>query len=184
MPEAPAKGCDQRPGQALTNLRRLLRPAASPSPVAGQPLLTITRQTVQLHRDADLLWVDVHAFDSLLAAADPRRTAALEEIDAVHSLAEAVTLYQGPFLAGLSLPDSREFEEWLMLRREQHHQATMLALDRLVSHYLAEGRTEMVQQYAHRQLGLDATCTAGYWRRAKHSATGRSLQGRTLVDRS
>ncbi|MFN2184458.1 MAG: AAA family ATPase [Anaerolineae bacterium] len=160
--EYPQREAQQSLSQALSNLRRLFTPPASPSPVAVQPLLTITRQTVQLHRDADLLWVDLHAFDSLLAAADPRRHSALRPPDVADLLAEAVALYQGPFLAGLSLPDSREFEEWVILHREQRHQATMMALERLASHHLAEGRTELVEHYARRQLGLEPWNESGH----------------------
>src|SRR5512139_3834701 len=77
--------------QALTNLHSLL----APGPAAAQHLLTITRQVVQLHAGPDLLWVDVHAFDSLLAAADPRHASALEERNVAGLLAEAVALYGG-----------------------------------------------------------------------------------------
>jgi DNA-binding SARP family transcriptional activator/tetratricopeptide (TPR) repeat protein len=160
--EYPEHEAQQSLSQALSNLRRLLGSGASSCPAAAQPLLTITRQTVQLHLGADLLWVDVHAFDSLLAAADPRHRSALNGRDVADLLAEAVALYQGAFLAGLSLPDSREFEEWLILHREQRHQASMLALERLVSLHLAEGHTAMAQHYAHRQLLLEPWSESGH----------------------
>jgi DNA-binding SARP family transcriptional activator/tetratricopeptide (TPR) repeat protein len=169
--EYPEREAQQSLSQALTNLRSLLetQPAlsslgASPGPAAPQPLLTITRQTVELHPGPDLLWVDVHAFDSLLAAADPHHAAAIGEPDVAGPLAEAVALYQGPFLAGLAVPDSLEFEEWLMQHREQRHEAMMLALEQLVSHHLAEGRTKLVEHYALRQLVLEP------WSESAHQA--------------
>jgi DNA-binding SARP family transcriptional activator/tetratricopeptide (TPR) repeat protein len=159
--EYPEANAQQSLSQALTNLRGLLATLAVPGN-PSDPLLSITGQSVQLHPDPERLWVDIHAFDSLLAAADPQRSSALEEIDLADPLEEAVALYQGPFLAGLSLPDSREFEEWLMLHREQRHQAMMLALERLVRRHLAEGRTELVRPYARRQLSLEPWSESGH----------------------
>jgi DNA-binding SARP family transcriptional activator len=163
--EYPQREAQQSLSQALTNLRGLLGPGAgvpTADSAAPQPLLTITRQAVQLHLGADLLWVDVHAFDSLLAAADPRRTSAREETDVVGFLAEAVTLYQGPFLAGLTVPESLQFEEWLVLHREQRHQAVLLALERLASHHLAEGHMDLVERYARWQLALEPWSESGH----------------------
>jgi len=37
----------------------------------------------------------------------------------------AVSLYKGPFLAGLSLPDAPQFEQWLTQQREQYHRQVM-----------------------------------------------------------
>jgi DNA-binding SARP family transcriptional activator len=145
----------------LTNLRSLLAPLTIPGGPA-EPLLSITGQSVQLHPDPERLWVDIHAFDSLLAAADRQRSSAMEKIDLGDPLEEAAALYQGPFLAGLSLTDSREFEEWLMLHREQRHQAMMLALERLGRRHLTEGRTELVQRYARRQLALEPWSESGH----------------------
>ena len=159
--EYPQRDALRSLSQALTNLRSLLAPLAQAGASAG-PLLSITHQSVQLHPDWERVWVDAHAFDSLLAAADPRHPSALKPPDVADLLAEAVALYRGPFLAGLSLPDSPQFEEWAILHREQRHQATMMALEHLVSHYLAAGRTEMVQHYAHRQLGLEAWSESGH----------------------
>ncbi|MGD8473411.1 MAG: BTAD domain-containing putative transcriptional regulator, partial [Anaerolineae bacterium] len=157
-PEAESR---QSLSQALTNLRSLLAPLTIPGGPA-EPLLSITGQSVQLHPDPERLWVDIHAFDSLLAAADRQRSSAMEKIDLGDPLEEAAALYQGPFLAGLSLTDSREFEEWLMLHREQRHQAMMLALERLGRRHLTEGRTELVQRYARRQLALEPWSESGH----------------------
>ncbi|MFN2292669.1 MAG: ATP-binding protein [Anaerolineae bacterium] len=147
--------------QALSNLRSLLAPLVAAG-ASSEPLLAITSQSVQLHPDPEQVWVDIHAFDSLLAAANPRHASALSVLDMASLLEEAVALYRGPFLAGLSLPDSRTFEEWLILHREQRHQATMLALERLVSRHLAEGQTQMAQRYAHHQLALEPWSESGH----------------------
>ena len=62
----------------------------------------------------------------------------------------------------MTVPDSLGFEEWLILNREQRHQAVLLALERLASHHLAEGQTELVEQYARRQLALEPWSERGH----------------------
>ncbi len=167
--EYPEAESQQSLSQALTNLRRLLvpgpevaSPGASPCPTAAQPLLTITRQAVELHLGDDLVWVDVHAFDSLLADAASRRSLPTEGRQAHDLLAEAAALYQGPFLAGLAVRDSLEFEEWRLQHQEQRHQAVLLALEHLVSHHLAEGQLQLAEQYARQQLALEPWSESGY----------------------
>jgi DNA-binding SARP family transcriptional activator/tetratricopeptide (TPR) repeat protein len=161
--EYPERDAQRSLSQALTNLRSLLAPLACAAPAEGEaflhppaePCLEITGQAVQLHPRPGQVWLDVHAFDALLAAADPRRGAAPEVQDVTRLLAQAVDLYTGPFLAGLSLPDSPAFEEWRLLQQEQRHQAALLALERLVGHHLAEGHTDEAQRAARRQLALE-----------------------------
>ena len=149
--EYPQRQAMQSLSQALTNLRSLI----SAGTTAEESHLKTTRQIVMLNSDPERLWVDVHAFDSLLLAANPHRTSALGDIDIIGSLEEAVALYQGPFLSGLSLPDNLEFEEWLMLQREQRHQAMQIALTRLISHHMSEGHMGLVGYYARQQLALE-----------------------------
>jgi DNA-binding SARP family transcriptional activator/tetratricopeptide (TPR) repeat protein len=156
--EYPEHDAQRSLSQALTNLRHLLSPLTSsvrPAAVDDGPLLVISRQAVELRLVPDLLWVDLHAFDALLAAADPRRAVAPEELDSTEMLAQAVALYRGSFLAGLSLPGSLEFEEWRLLRQEQCHQSALRALERLTGHHLAEERTDQAEYYARRQLALE-----------------------------
>jgi DNA-binding SARP family transcriptional activator/tetratricopeptide (TPR) repeat protein len=134
--------------QALANLRSLLAPLSSST-------LTITGQEVELHLEPGQVWVDLHAFDASLVAADPRHASALQRPDPAGLLAQAMMLYRGPFLAGLTLPDSPEFEEWRLLHQEQRHHAALLALERLVSHHLAQGQTGDAAHYARQQLTLE-----------------------------
>jgi len=134
--------------QALANLRSLLAPLSSST-------LTITGQEVELHLEPGQVWVDLHAFDASLVAADPRHASALQGHDPAGLLAQAMALYRGSFLAGLTLPDSPEFEEWRLLHQEQRHHAALMALERLVSHHLAQGRTGDVAHYARQQLTLE-----------------------------
>ncbi len=166
--EFPERDAQRSLSQALSNLRGLLAPlspeAAPPGPgmetrptasAPSEPVLEITGQNVRLRVEPERAWVDVHAFDALLGAAGLRGAAAPEGSAQARLLAQAIDLYRGPFLSGLSLPDSPEFEEWRLLQQEQHHQAALLALERMVDHHLAEGHTDEVERFARRQLGLE-----------------------------
>lgn len=143
--------------QALSNLRGLLARLSSGEHPAtiDDPLLVITWQTVEWRHRPDLVWVDLHAFDALLAAAELRRNPVVDGPDPSERLAQAVELYRGPFLAELSLPNSAGFEEWRLLHQEQRHKAALEALNRLVGHYLTAERAERVEGYARRQLALE-----------------------------
>src|SRR4051812_37850791 len=68
---------------------------------------------------------------------------------------EAADIYKGDYLAGFSLPDCREFEEWVFFRREALRSRLVQALERLVEAKIAGGepRTAVVQ--ATRLAALD-----------------------------
>lgn len=162
--EFPERDAQRSLSQALSNLRGLLAPLSpelappepgmETQPTAG-PVLEIAGQTVRLRLEPEQAWVDLHAFDALLRAAGLRGAAAPEGSSQAGLIAQAIDLYRGPFLSGLSLPDSPGFEEWRLLQCEQHHQAVLLALERMVGHHLAEGHTDEVERFARRQLGLE-----------------------------
>lgn len=47
----------------------------------------------------------------------------------------AIALYRGEFLAGLSLPDSPDFEDWLQIQREAMHRRALALLERTANYY-------------------------------------------------
>jgi DNA-binding SARP family transcriptional activator/predicted ATPase len=128
---------------ALANLRTAIADRE-----ASPPHLRITRQTIQFNAAGDA-WVDVAAFLTLLEADSPTAQPTSQQ------LAEAVGLYRGEFLAGFSLADSSEFEEWVLVIRERLHRLVMDALRRLTSHYEAEREYERALHYAWRRVDLD-----------------------------
>jgi predicted ATPase len=87
----------------------------------------------------------------------------------LHRWEEAVSLYQGDFLEGFSLPDSAAFEEWALLTREQLRRQVMDALHRLAEVYGERGEHERALQYAWRQTELDP------WREEAHQQVMRLL---------
>jgi hypothetical protein len=67
----------------------------------------------------------------------------------------AVSLYKDPFLAGLSLPDAPQFEQWLTQQREQYHRQVMDALATLTTCHEQRGGFTQAIQHAQQQLAYE-----------------------------
>jgi DNA-binding SARP family transcriptional activator len=79
-------------------------------------------------------------------------------------LEAAAALYRGEFLAGLSLPDSPEFEDWLLVRRESLHRHALALLEHLSGHHEQQGQIERAIPFASRLIELDPWQEAGHRR--------------------
>lgn len=71
------------------------------------------------------------------------------------SLDEAADIYNDDYLAGFSLPDSPEFEEWIFFRRETLRGRLVQALERLVEAKIAGGEPRGAVVHATRLTALD-----------------------------
>jgi predicted ATPase/DNA-binding SARP family transcriptional activator len=141
---------DQR--KARTSLRSALT-TLNNTPLGSY--LVIGQEVVGLEPEAEL-WVDVAHFQALLAAhqkhAHPSEALCSE---CLTLLTEAVGLYQADFLAGFTLPDTPEFDDWQFFQSESLRQALASTLERLVLAYRAQGEPETALPYARRWLALD-----------------------------
>ena len=136
---------DYDPDRARGSLRRTL--SALLKALDGRWVVA-DRRTIRLERDG--VWVDVDRFGALLRAAESgerheRRTA----------LSEAVALYRGDFLAGFSLRDSPEFDDWQFFTAEALRRDLSEALERLVAECVADGDLRSALTHARRWLALD-----------------------------
>ncbi|HEU5097404.1 MAG TPA: tetratricopeptide repeat protein [Roseiflexaceae bacterium] len=120
----------------LTHLRRAL-PA---------PDLLIA-STDQVGLDSASVWVDAIACERLIASADPRGRAA--------ALQQAADLARGPFLAGFSLPDRPEFDEWAAQERQLWERRSLETLAALAEHHTAIGDYGAAIGAAQRYLAID-----------------------------
>src|SRR5262245_44556854 len=120
--------------QTLYSLRRILRRAESEPLHAEGNLVSV---------DPDAVSLDVLEFERCVQEGTPQ------------ALAEAVTLYRGDLLEGLTVQEP-PFEDWLRGERERLHEMALGALARLLAHYRAMGSTEAAIQTALRLLTLDA----------------------------
>ena len=130
---------DADEAKARGSLRRTLSVAAA----AVGPALTITRTTVGLQPEA--VDVDVREFESLLSMSRPDAAA----------LDRAVGLYRDDFLAGFTLRDCPDFEDWQASVREELRQLLARGLQRLVAACVAAGELERAIGHARRWLQLD-----------------------------
>jgi DNA-binding SARP family transcriptional activator len=137
---------DRRSGLAdlsriLSNLRKTL----------GANLFLTDRESVALHGETDL-WVDVLHFREQLESC--RKTTGLDD-DCRQKLASAAELYQADFLAGFTLPDCPDFDEWQLLQTEALRRDLGWALEKLVHIY--EDRNDLTRAiaYAQRWVKLD-----------------------------
>jgi DNA-binding SARP family transcriptional activator/tetratricopeptide (TPR) repeat protein len=84
------------------------------------------------------------------------KTAGLDlETDIAH-LRHAVSLYRGPFLAGLELPACPEFEHWCLVERNALEQRYLKVLECLVERCAASGEISQAIGFAQQYLETDS----------------------------
>lgn len=108
-------------------------------------------------------WVDVHQLRAQLST-EP------EDLS-IQQLTQAVALYQGDLLEGFYIRDAKEFEDWLIIEREQIRLTVIHALHRLAAHYLEVGAWNEGLQITQRLLMMEP------WDEAAHRQQMRLLVG-------
>jgi DNA-binding SARP family transcriptional activator len=123
--------------------------------VLGQEWVCYDRDTISLEQFSDI-WIDVKEF---------RRLASLISIHShppneicsgcIAHLHEAVSLYRGDFMAGFSLRDSEQFNEWQFYEAEGLRKELAEILNRLAIGLCTQRQFEKAIHYARRYLALD-----------------------------
>lgn len=141
---------DYPEGSARTNLRRALADLrrAINDEGAQPPYLNVSRQTIQFNTKSDA-WVDVNQF------ARYSRSAFKPDQIAVENWGKAIEIYRGAFMEGFSLPDSQEFEQWLLITREHFQRRMLETLHRITEQLGESGEIKRALPYAWRQLEID-----------------------------
>ncbi len=131
---------DRSQEQALANLRSVLSTLRR----AFKPYLLITRQTVGFNH-ATAYQLDVAEFQQHAenAQTNPDRAQ------------QAITLYQGHFLDGFYLRDSRGFEEWALIERERLQRTAVTLLEQLVHHHTSQSAYTTALSFADHLLQLN-----------------------------
>lgn len=113
------------------------------------------RETVQFNEDGDL-WLDVARFRACLAECHSHdHPPHLPCAGCLPLLSEAVELYRDDFLAGFTLRDCPEFDDWQFFQAESLRQQLATALERLVQGCEQQDRPEAAIPHARRWVALD-----------------------------
>lgn len=146
---------ESEPSRGRARLRREL---ATLNDLLGKGWLETDREQIGLTGSAgQQMWLDVAAFQESLVRCQQHDHPVNEACpECLPPLCEAVALYRGSFLAGFSLPDSPEFDEWQFFQAEEQRQAFASALERLVRLLSSQGDYESALPYARRWLALDS----------------------------
>lgn len=155
----------------LGHLQAALRPARGRSPAA---YLSVTHQALALNPEAGLqLDLQTVAQAYALARAERARRAPPEGSTSQPALQAAAACYRGDFLAGFSLGDAPDFDEWLANQREVWRRRLGLVFDRLSEIQFASGEFASATETAARWIALDALNEAAYRRKMRaHFAAG------------
>ena len=138
--------------RARANLRRTL-PVLNTS--GAGPWLEVDRETLGLRQD-DELSLDVGQFRQRLTDCETHGHPPADVCpDCLASLTEAVELYRDDFLAGFTLRDSPEFDDWQFFQTERLRRELAGALARLVRGHSDQGQFKTAIDYAQRWLALD-----------------------------
>ena len=137
---------------ARANLRRELSRLKSS---LGSRYLNIDREHVGLNVEAEY-HLDIKIFQEKIArvqehGCDPREICN----HCWDILSEAVALYTGDFMAGFSLPDSLEFDDWQFFLGETLKKQAAQALEKLAGYHAAAGQFDQAIELARRWLALD-----------------------------
>lgn len=157
---------------ARTNLRRMIYEVGQR---IEEELLIATSETICLHPAVNL-WLDVAHFKQYAAiglgtirkaVGSPARFSSektelenfpdqyLDTPPQVQALLAAVNLYQDDFMAGFSLNDCPEFDEWQFFQREELRQTLAQLLTCLTTVYVEQEAYEEALLHARRWLALD-----------------------------
>lgn len=139
---------------AYAALRRTL---SALNKALGGYALAIEREAIGLDDQADV-WVDTEQFQHRLA--ECRTHGHAENVvcaRCVEPLTQAVELYREDFLAGFSLRDSGDFDDWTFFQAETLRRDLAGALDRLVRHASrgAQQEYEAAITHARRWIAVD-----------------------------
>jgi len=127
----------------------------------SQAHLIVQRDALGFNFEADY-HLDCH---TLQTAAQPEAVSDL--------LQQAATLYRGDFLAGFSLPDTPEFDNWVSLQREQAHLQMNTVFDRLSQRQFESGQSHQAIETGNRWLSLSPLHETAYRRLMQlHLAAG------------
>ena len=137
---------------ARATLRRTL---STLNKALGGDYLEISREYINLNYNAGI-WIDVDEFHKRLSKCQSHNHEQGEICpECIQPLQAAVELYGGDFLAGFSLRDSSNFDDWQFFQADSLRRDFTGALERLIQCYSNSGNFDLAITYAQQWLALD-----------------------------
>ncbi len=155
----------------LDHLQTALRQASGQ---AQTSYLSVTHHSLSLNPDADIDF-DLRTVERAYAQAraDRSNRTLPEGSASLQLLQSAAACQRGDFLAGFSLGDAPDFDDWAATQREVWHRRMGLILDRLSEVQFAQGEFAGATETASHWIELDALNEIAYRRKMKaHFAAG------------
>ena len=140
-PDATRASAQNSLRQALYHLRQAVPEVTAREGTGRAPFILSSRQTVRVNPEATFD-LDVATFEKRLKGTQAQWQ-------------EAVGLYRGDFLCDFYLPDSAQFEEWVLARRAELRRQVMDTLDLLIASQMEQGAYESAEAFSRRQLAID-----------------------------
>jgi len=117
--------------------------------------LDTEREAIGLAKNLSL-WLDVDEFNTRLAQSRKHAHPALETCSlCLKLLTDAASLYRGDFMAGFSLRDSVNFDDWQFFQADTLRSELANALEQLAQCHTAQHNFEAAITYTRRWLALD-----------------------------
>jgi len=170
-PESSAERSHASLRNTLDHLQTALRQASG---LAQTSYLYITHDALGLNPEADID-LDLHTIEQayMLARADRSSRSLPEGSASLPLLQSAAACQRGDFLAGFSLSDAPDFDNWETNQREVWNRRLGLILDRLSEIQFASGEFASTTETASRWIALDALNEVAYRRKMRaHFAAG------------
>jgi DNA-binding SARP family transcriptional activator len=155
----------------LSHLQTSLRQASGQ---AQTSYLSVTHDSLGLNPDANIDF-DLHTVEQAYEQGrlDRSNRRLPEGSDSLPLLQSAAAYQRGDFLAGFSLGDAPDFDDWAGIQREVWHRRLGLILDRLSEIQFASGEFASATETASRWIALDALNEIAYRRKMRaHFAAG------------
>ncbi|MBV7333124.1 AAA family ATPase [Chloroflexi bacterium TSY] len=138
--------------KARASLRRTLHRL---NQTLGTEILTVEPESIALPQSADL-WLDAAAYQQLVTSHLHEESSTTgNSTERVTHLLQAAELYTDDFLAGFTLPDSPEYDDWQFFQREALRQSLAQVLEQLVIAHQKQNEYELAILHARRWLALD-----------------------------
>ncbi len=124
--------------------------------------LNFDRENICLNFNVDI-YIDVHDFESSLAECQSHGHSVAEVCSACKQpLTKAVDLYRGDFMAGFSLRDSPNFDDWQFYQADRLRRNFASTLEKLIQCHSALRHFDRAIAYTHRWLAVDRLHESAY----------------------